>query len=109
MAVAFFLALLIFPRTIAVAAMLYNSLGDAAAALVGRRWGRHRVHWGKSWEGAGAAFIVNLGIGLLLPGIAPIPAIVGAVAGAAIEFAPLPLDDNLRVTLGAGLALWLVA
>ena len=42
-----------FPKPVAVAAMLYNGLGDAAAALVGKRWGRHRTAWGKSWEGAG--------------------------------------------------------
>lgn len=109
MVVAFFLATLIFPRTIAVAAMLYNGLGDTAAALVGRKLGRHRTRWGKSWEGAAAALLTNLAIGLLLPGLAPAAVVIGAVAGAAMEFAPLPLDDNLRITLGAGLALWLVA
>lgn len=106
MAVAYLLALLIFPKIVAVTAMLYNALGDAAAAVVGRRWGRHRTAWGKSWEGAGAALVVNLGIGLLMPGIGLAGAAVGALVSAALEFLPLPLDDNIRVTLGGGLALW---
>jgi dolichol kinase len=106
MAVAYLLALLLFPRAIAVAAMLYNAFGDSAAAIVGRRWGRHRTSWGKSWEGAAAALLVNLGIGLAIPGIGPMAAGFGAVAAAALEFLPLPLDDNLRITLGGGLALW---
>lgn len=113
MAAAYAAALLLFPKPLAVAAMLYNGLGDAAAALVGKRWGRHRTRWGKSWEGFGAALAVNLAVGLAIGALDPrLPlagALAGAVAGAALELAPLPLDDNLRVTLGGGLAAWLAS
>lgn len=109
MAIAYLLALAIFPKPIAIAAMLYNGLGDAAAALVGKRWGRHRVRWGKSWEGAGAALLVNLAVGALIPGIPLVAAIVGATVAALLEFLPIPLDDNPRVTLGGGAAAWAVA
>ncbi|HEV2146589.1 MAG TPA: hypothetical protein VGR37_04165 [Longimicrobiaceae bacterium] len=113
MAVAYALALLLFPKTLAVAAMLYNGLGDAAAALVGKRWGRRRTSWGKSWEGFGAALAVNLAVGLALGALDPrfplLGAVVGALAAAALEMAPLPLDDNLRVTLGGGAAAWLAS
>jgi dolichol kinase len=102
MVIAYLLALLLLPRPLAVAAMLYNGLGDAAAALVGRRWGRHRTAWGKSWEGAGAALAVSLLVGLLIPGVPLAAALLGALAAASLEFLPLPLDDNLRVTLGGG-------
>jgi dolichol kinase len=107
MVLAYLLAALVFPRPVAVLAMLFNGLGDAAAALVGRRWGTHRTAWGKSWEGFAAGLGVNLAAGLLIPGIAPAAAVLGAVTAAMLEFAPLPLDDNLRVTLGGGLAVWL--
>lgn len=109
MVLAYLLALLLFPRPIAVTAMLYNGLGDAAAALVGKRWGRHRTRWGKSWEGAGAALAVNLAVGLVVPGV-PLPAaLAGALAAAVLEFLPLPLDDNLRVVVGGGAVAWLAA
>lgn len=108
MAVAYLIAAIVFPLPVAVTAMLYNALGDAAAAIVGRGWGRLRTRWGKSWEGAGAAVAVNLASGLLVPGIGALPALVGAMAAAMLEFLPLPLDDNLRVTLGGGAALWIV-
>ena len=109
MAIAYLLALAIFPRPIAVAAMLYNGLGDATAALVGKRWGRHRVRWGKSWEGMGAALLVNLAVGFLVPGIPIAAAIAGAATAALLEFLPLPIDDNPRVTLGGGGVAWGVA
>lgn len=113
MAGAYAAALLVFPKPLAVAAMLYAGLGDAAAALVGKRWGRHRTRWGKSWEGFAAALAVNLAAGLAVGALDPrLPlagALAGAVAGAALELAPLPLDDNLRVTLGGGAAAWLAS
>lgn len=102
MVVAYLLALLLLPKPIAVAAMLYNGLGDASAALVGKRWGRHRTTWGKSWEGAGAALLVCLAVGFVIPGMPPLAVILGAVTAALVEFLPLPVDDNLRVTLGGG-------
>lgn len=106
MAIAYLLALLLLPKMVAIVAMLYNGLGDTAAAVIGRRWGRHRTTWGKSWEGAGAALGVNLAVGLVMPEILLGAALCGAVVSAILEFLPLPLDDNLRITLGGGLALW---
>ncbi len=107
MVVAYLLAVLLLPLPVAVVAMMYNAFGDAAAAVVGRRWGRYRTSWGKSWEGAAAGAVVNVGVGLLVPGIGVGAAVVGGVVAAAVEFLPLPFDDNLRVTLIGGLALWL--
>jgi dolichol kinase len=112
MALAYAAALLVFPKPVAVAAMLFNGLGDATAALVGKRWGRHRTRWGKSWEGFAAGLVVDLAVGLGMWMIAPaaVPlagAMLGALVAASVEFAPLPLDDNVRVTLagGAGIVL----
>lgn len=107
MAVGYFLALLLLPLPVAVAAMLYNGLGDSAAALVGKRWGRLRAPWGKSVEGMAAGVAVNVLAGLIVPGIGTLAALLGAVAAALIEFLPSRIDDNLRVTLGGGIALWL--
>jgi dolichol kinase len=108
LALAYFLALLFFPKEVAVLAMLYAGAGDAAAALVGRRWGRHRTAWGKSWEGTAAGAAVNVAIGLAVPGIPPLAAVLGGAAGALLELLPGPLDDNLRTALGGGTVLWLV-
>lgn len=112
MALGYTLALLLFPTPVAVVAMLYSGLGDAAAALIGRRFGRRRAAWGKSWEGFAAGVITNVAAGLGLGwlssgGVSPAGALLGGVTAAALEFAPLPLDDNLKVTVGGGIALGL--
>lgn len=112
MAVAYAVAVILFPTPIAVMAMLFNGLGDAAAAIVGKRFGRHRTTWGKSWEGFAAGLAVNLAvalaIGSLAPGLPLLAGSAGALAAAILEFLDLPIDDNVRVTLGGGAVAFLV-
>lgn len=112
MAIAYAAATVLFPKPVAVAAMLFNGLGDAAAALVGKRWGRHRTRWGKSWEGFAAGLATDLAVGvgvwMLAPDALPLgAAVLGAMVAATVEFAPQPLDDNIRVTLAGGAGIML--
>lgn len=113
MALSYASAVLLFPRPVAVMAMLFNGFGDAAAALVGKRWGRHRTAWGKSWEGFAAGAAVNLAVAAAIstldPSLPPAAAAAGALAAATLEFLDLPVDDNVRVTLGGAATAWLVS
>lgn len=86
----------LFPRAIAATALAFLVVGDAAAALVGRRFGKRR-RWGKSLEGSAACFVACVAIGLVF-----LPAHPGALASAAavatlVEALPLPVNDNLSV------------
>lgn len=93
------------PPALAATAMGYAVFGDAAAALVGQRFGAGRK---KSLAGSAACFATSLGVGAaLLPG-EPVAVVVGALVATAVEAARLPVDDNLAVPLVAGLALALV-
>ncbi|HEX8299841.1 MAG TPA: SEC59/DGK1/VTE5 family protein [Rubricoccaceae bacterium] len=111
MCVASAVVAVLFPPGVAAAAMAMLMVGDGAAAVVGRRWGRTKWPDGlKSVEGTAAyaatAFLIGLavvawpGSGLTLGACA-----AGAVAGALVEAAPIPLNDNVRVPVLSGLAM----
>jgi dolichol kinase len=98
------LAIELFPRPMAVAAIGFTVLGDGFAAVVGKAYGRMRF-FGKSLEGAAGglaaclAWAAYLGIGGHLPWNV---VLAGAVTASLVEFLPIPLDDNLGITLSAG-------
>ena len=106
---------------LAAAAMMALTWGDAAAAIVGRAWGRHRYRIGgqsRSLEGSAALALatflsVTPTLFLLAPGIyslgraALAGALVAAVA-ALLEPAAPHGQDNLSVPVGAGIVLWLL-
>jgi dolichol kinase len=101
----------VFAPGVAAAALAMLMVGDGAAAVVGRRLGRTKWPGSpKSVEGsaayAAAAFAVGLAV-VAWPGSGLTVAVcaVGAVAGAAVEAAPIPLNDNVRVPVLSGLAM----
>ncbi len=102
----------VFPIRIAAPALAIFMLSDAAAALVGRRYGR--THWGQSprtLEGSLAFLLVGLGVMAL---VAPYAAIVfwtGAVSVVVATLAEVPtgpFNDNLRVPMVAAAVLFLL-
>lgn len=111
--IAAFLTTFFFTPAIAATAMAMMLVGDAAAALVGRRYGRIVLIDGKSFEGALAFFVAALVAAAVVSAFVPVPAsfpraaAVAALAAALAELAArrLRIDDNLSVPLVAALAL----
>ena len=104
------LAIEIFPQPIAAAALGYTVLGDAFGALVGRAIGR-RKFFNKSLEGAAGCFAACLAWGayvVLVAHVAPGVALAGALAATVVEMLPIPLDDNLGITLASGFVMKLM-
>ena len=100
---AFSLVIFFFSRNVAITAMFFLSLGDAAAELGGKNFGRLKI-LGKSLEGTTAFFLVAFLIAYILFESWQI-ALVGALAGALVELFSFELDDNLTVPIGSALAL----
>jgi dolichol kinase len=104
------LAIEIFTQPVAAAAVGFTVLGDAVAAIVGRAWGRTRL-LGKSVEGFVGCLVACLAWGALLALTGHLPwsvVVAGALVASLVEFLPIPLDDNLGMTLAAGYAMRLM-
>ena len=105
--IAALLSVVVFDHEIAIAALAFLVLGDAAAAIIGKRFGTPRF-WGKSFQGSFACFVVCLLVGWPLLST-PWLALVGAVTATVAEAMPSPLDDNMRVPIFGGIAMQLAA
>ena len=96
------LTIAIFPKEIAVLSLVYMSLGDTVAGLVGRKFGRIKFY-NKTIEGFLAGLIVCLISGYLIQLSLPLVVVFsGAFAAMFIELLPLSIDDNFSVPLFAG-------
>ena len=108
--IAALLAVEIFTLPVAAAALGFTILGDGVAALVGRRFGRIRF-FGKTLEGAAGGLAACLVWASYLAALGTLPwnvVLTGAVVASLVELLPIPLDDNLGVTLFAGYAMKLL-
>lgn len=95
---------LLFSIPAASLAMTCIILGDSAAALVGRRWGRHRYSNGsRSLEGSTAFFLASIIAALVVPGIPLWIGLAGALLATIVEALSTRVDDNLSVPLLVGL------
>jgi dolichol kinase len=110
-----FLAFLLFPREIAVASLIPLVLGDRAAVLAGKGFGKIRIG-DKTLEGSIACFAVSLAGYLILAKlfgpfpVASLPVLLGAsLIGTLAEALPRPFDDNLTIPLAVGAFLKIVS
>jgi dolichol kinase len=119
--VAVLAALLLFPMHAAAAAWGVMGVGDAAANVIGRRFGTPGFvgRADRSWIGSVTFFVTAWPAAWALasfvgrPPIADtwLPALAAAAAGTVAELVPLPrrLDDNLPIVLAAGAAYYFAA
>ena len=102
----------VFPKIITITGFTILIISDICAALIGRKFGRHRF-FDKSWEGT-ISFIIsailivliyfnlfNLPISYLISGV------IGAVFGGLVEAVSkvVKIDDNLSIPISVGIAM----
>lgn len=108
-----FICVLIFPKVIVVTAFTVLIISDTMAALIGRRYGKHKFLF-KSLEGTLAFFLSGIAVVLLSPKIEYsfseyIIGIIATAFGAIIENVSFGLaDDNLVIPISIGIAMWLL-
>ncbi len=94
----------IFSKPVAIAAISFIIVGDAAAALIGRRFGRTKIG-NKTLEGSLGCLAATILVAFFAPGISLQVALLGALVATLVEAWPLGVDDNVSVPLLSGLAM----
>lgn len=115
-AIAVLLTLLAVPKLAALVAIYTLAVADPLAAVVGIRFGRHRIARSRSLEGSLAFCVAGVAIAALVLrwGTAAAPATVAGAAaaigvvGAGCELLPLRIDDNLTIPIFVGFATWAI-
>ena len=94
--------ILVFSKYIAIISLIFMSIGDTFAALIGRKFGKLKIY-DKSFEGFLGGLIVCLVAAYCYD---PLPFYIsgfGALAAMLFETLPLPLDDNFRIPIGSAI------
>jgi len=110
-------AILIFPKPVAILSILYLALGDPMASLFGILYGNKSIRFanGKTLVGTMAGVVVcTLVSFVFLSSLIENPlhlglvSLVGGLMGGTAEMLPLDVDDNFSIPVVSGFAMWLI-
>ena len=107
------ICILLFPKVIVITAFAILIISDTAAALIGRRFGRHPFR-SKTVEGTTAFFVTASVVVALAPKIDYLATeyLIGSIAavlGAFVEAVSGDLiDDNLSIPISIGIVMWVL-
>jgi len=99
----------LYGKGIAVAAMAFTIVGDSFAAIIGRKYGHHKLFITKSWEGSLACLAGTVIVAFIIPGIPLSVVMTGAVVAAVVEAIPCGIDDNVTVPVLSGLVMTILS
>ena len=94
-------SIMLFSKPVAIIALIFMSLGDTTAGLIGQNFGKHKVG-NKSWEGFFSGLAVCIIVAINFPLLPLTVSLAGALTAMIMELVPIPLDDNFKIPLGAG-------
>jgi dolichol kinase len=97
----FSITILLFERNIAIVAMLFLSISDTVAAIIGKSFGRIKI-FNKTFEGALAFFVSAFIISLIFYDRVILGLLI-AIIMAIIELAPIKINDNITIPLATGI------
>ena len=101
----------LYDKPVAIAALTFIIVGDTLAAIIGRKFGRHRFGH-KSFEGSFACLAGTVAVAvivwLVMPSFPLTVGLAGALVATIVEAMPLGVDDNVSVPLVSGLVMSLL-
>jgi dolichol kinase len=100
------LTIALFSKPVAIAALTFIIVGDTFAALIGRKFGRHKFGR-KSIEGSLGCLAGTVIVAVLTPHLPLSVGLIGAVTATVAEAVSFTIDDNVSVPLASGLIMTL--
>jgi len=94
----------VFDFKIALVAMLITVFGDLSSALIGIKYGKHKLKSGKSWEGFAGGLVMNLLVASIFLWEFPLIVLAMALIASIVELLTYKLDDNLTVPIASAFA-----
>lgn len=98
----------LFPKEIAVIALLFLTVGDPSACLVGLSIGRIRLIGNKTLEGTLAFILAGLLATFWIPGVPFLIKIIGVTIACLVELIPWKVDDNWLIPTVSALCMYLL-
>ena len=99
----------LFSSTVAATAISIGLIGDAAAALFGRKFGRTTIGTSdKTIEGSLAFVAFTAPLIWIVPGLSLQAGAAGVLTGAIMEALHLPINDNFTVPMAAAVVMTIV-
>lgn len=106
------ICIIIFPKFLTVTAFAVLIISDSMAALIGRKFGKHKF-FKKSLEGALAFIASGIVVILFTPKVNSvfaeyIIATFGVIIGSIFEALSITIDDNITIPISIGLTIWIL-
>ncbi len=113
---AILLTILSFPKIIALVAIYTLAISDPLSAIIGIKFGKHKIRPNKSVEGSLAFFLTSFLCCLLillsyvdgLTGRVVIVSLILSLSSTCFELLPIKIDDNLTIPLFTAFTLWIL-
>lgn len=110
------LTIITFPKPIALIAIYTLALADPLSAIIGIKFGKHKIVQHKSIEGSAAFFVTTFVCSLIIlsgyqgqvSGLLVFISFILALVASIFEMLPLKIDDNLTIPLFTAFALWIL-
>jgi glycerol-3-phosphate acyltransferase PlsY len=109
--IASFLVIMLFPEGIGGLSLIFLTLGDLFAELVGLNFGRYRTFPGKSLEGSLGCFSICLLSGFIVMiffDVSLLQVLIGSVVATFVESIP-NIEDNLFIAPISSLVMWILS
>ena len=115
-AMAVLLTIITFPKEIALVGIYALAFSDPLSAIIGIKYGKHKISPTRSVEGSLAYFVTTFLASIIVlnvfypaqTGLILLISTLLGIFGAFFDLIPLKVDDNLTIPLFTSLALWVL-